>query len=231
MPVNRDGVPCGVKICGLADPDQALAIARLGATHLGFVCVPASPRYVSGDRIRAVADCLRAAVAAGDLAALPRCVGVFANADPDLVAKTAAIAGLTGVQLHGDESPDTCRRLRDRRPDLELWKAFRVRGPETLDRVADYAEVADAVLLDAYRPGQLGGTGAVLDWGAIAEFSPALPWWLAGGLTPENAAIALAQTAPAGIDLSSGVEHSPGVKDLDRVAQLFAVLEGTRPAF
>lgn len=206
-----------VKICGITRPDQGAAIARAGATALGFICVAASPRHVTPVQIRAVVD------------ALPRdrpvdCVGVFANATADEIIETVKIAGLTAVQLHGDEPPALCAVLRERLPSVELIKAFRVKDARTLDAAIAYGPHVDALLLDAYRPGVLGGTGDTLDWRQLQNFRPPCPWLLAGGLTPENAAQAIALAHPDGIDLSSGVERSPGDKDLDRVQALFGAV-------
>jgi len=104
--------------------------------------------------------------------------------------------------------------------DAVLWKALRIRSPRDLERAQAYAGVVDALLLDAYVPDQLGGTGQAipLDW--LADFETPLPWWLAGGLSPERVPPVLAALNPAGLDVSSGVERSPGDKDLTRVAAL-----------
>jgi len=204
-----------IKICGITKPEQGAAIARLGATALGFICVPSSPRYVTPAQIQAV------------VAQLPHpvdCIGVFANAEMGEIAPVVAIAGLTGVQLHGSESPEFCQQLRQVLPSQEIIKALRVRSPADLLAAESYIQVVDALLLDAYHPQMLGGTGKTLDWTTLSQFAPSCPWFLAGGLTPDNVLIALSQLQPSGIDLSSGVERSPGDKDLDRVAQLFKKL-------
>jgi len=138
--------------------------------------------------------------------------------------QTVRETGLTGVQLHGDESPDFCDRLRQILPDTELIKALRVKSPATLIQAQDYFNYIDSLLLDAYHPQQLGGTGQRLDWQILKPFSPPCSWFLAGGLTPDNIGEALQQLQPDGIDLSSGVERSAGDKDLAKVSQLFQVL-------
>ncbi len=206
-----------IKICGITRPDQGQAIARLGATALGFICVPGSPRYVTPEQIRAVVDQLPPHVDS---------IGVFANASWKEICQTVADAELTSVQLHGDESPDFCHRLRLFLPKVEIIKALRVKTDvETLQAMslqADaYSTGVDTLLLDAYHPQMLGGTGQTLDWAMLGQFTPRHPWLLAGGLTPDNVLDALSQIDPSGIDLSSGVERAPGDKDLDRVAQLF----------
>ena len=207
-----------VKICGITQPAQGRAIAQLGATALGFICVPQSPRYVTPQQIAQIIAALE------DLPQLPDRVGVFANAEEAAIAAALTIAPLTALQLHGNESPEQCHQIRQRWPDLELIKALRIRHTADLEQAQAYEAVVDTLLLDAYHPEQLGGTGLTLDWGAIAAFRPICPWLLAGGLTPDNIQLALSQASPDGIDLSSGVERSPGDKDLGQVAQLMQQL-------
>ncbi|MBD2356715.1 phosphoribosylanthranilate isomerase [Tolypothrix sp. FACHB-123] len=204
-----------VKICGITQPQQSVAIASLGATALGFICVPTSPRYVTIAQIQAA------------VAPLPKNIdkiGVFANTSITIVKQTILESGLTSVQLHGNESPEFCLKLRQALPEIEIIKAFRIRSSEHLKQVAEYSSYIDTFLLDAYHPQQLGGTGQTLDWTMLQQFSPSCPWFLAGGLTPDNILDALSKIKPNGIDLSSGVEKAPGNKDLDRVAKLFASL-------
>ncbi|MBD1889833.1 phosphoribosylanthranilate isomerase [Coleofasciculus sp. FACHB-712] len=208
-----------VKICGITKPDQGQAIAQLGATALGFICVSSSPRYVSAVQIRSVMERLPPDVER---------IGVFANTTLEEIYQCVAVANLTGVQLHGGETPEFCRQLRQLLPSVEIIKALRVKTLEDLTQADVYAECANTLLLDAYHPQMLGGTGKTLDWKNLQQFNPSCPWLLAGGLTPDNILDAIAQLHPSGIDLSSGVERSPGDKDLNRVADLFEKLRGTR---
>ena len=205
-----------VKICGITQPQQSIAIASLGATALGFICVPNSPRYVTTSQIRA---------AVAELPANIDTIGVFANLGIAEISQIVADAGLTGVQLHGDESPSFCYQLRQALPNVEIIKALRIRSLEHLDTAADYIKYVDTLLLDAFHPQQLGGTGKTLDWTMLEQFSPSCPWFLAGGLTADNIVQALNQVNPSGVDLSSGVERTPGDKDLDKVALLFHSLK------
>lgn len=204
-----------VKICGLTKPDQAVAIATMGASVLGFICVKQSPRYVPPETIQSIVK------------ALPPidCFGVFVDTPIKQIQQTVAMGQLSGVQLHGQESPDYCQQLQQALPQVEIIKALRLRQPEDLDRLQDYTPYVDTFLLDAYHPEQLGGTGHTLDWKALQAFHPQKPWFLAGGLRPDNVAQALSLLSPQGIDLSSGVEHSPGDKDLAQVAQLLATVK------
>jgi phosphoribosylanthranilate isomerase len=211
-----------VKICGITRPEQGQAIAALGATALGFICVPASPRYVTPDQIARIVDQLAGPPATGK----PGCdrIGVFMNASLEAIQATVAIAPLSGIQLHGNESPEFCHRLRQLFPATELIKALRIKTSDDLQQVDLYQDGVDTFLLDAYHPTLAGGTGTTLDWTGLQEFQPGRPWFLAGGLTPDNVLQALQQLRPDGIDLSSGVEHGPGNKDMEKVKALFRQL-------
>ncbi|MFP4300278.1 MAG: phosphoribosylanthranilate isomerase [Spirulinaceae cyanobacterium] len=208
-----------VKICGITKADQGNAIANLGATALGFICVSASPRYVSPAQLQALTR---------DLPPHIQKIGVFANAEIDKIHNLVEQTALTGVQLHGSESPQYCQKLRETLPEVEILKAFKIRDSESLNTIAAYRDRADTFLLDAYHPQLLGGTGKTLDWQSLQAFQPRRPWLLAGGLTPENIQTALNQVQPDGIDLSSGVERSPGDKDIKKVARLFEQLQQFR---
>ncbi|NJP10770.1 MAG: phosphoribosylanthranilate isomerase [Leptolyngbyaceae cyanobacterium RU_5_1] len=211
-----------VKICGITRPEQGRAIAELGANTLGFICVPATPRYITPEQIAAVVAELSVCPATGQ--PISDRVGVFVNASAEVICQTVAIGNLNGVQLHGDESPEVCDRLRHALPNIEIIRALRIKSPEALAQVEQYQDWVDALLLDAYHPTLAGGTGKTLDWSTLQHFQPDRPWFLSGGLTPNNILDALAQLCPDGIDLSSGVERAPGDKDLEKVAQLFEKL-------
>ena len=205
-----------VKICGITQISQGQSIAALGASSIGFICVHDSPRYITPAKISAIASSLPAKTDK---------VGVFANHSAAEINLVVQQAGLTAVQLHGAESPDFCVQLRQLIPaEIEIIKAFRLKSAASLAQIASYTECVDTLLLDAYHPQILGGTGKTIDWRDLIEFKPAIPWMLAGGLTPDNVAIALEKLQPNGIDLSSGVERSPGDKDLTKVAQLFEAI-------
>jgi phosphoribosylanthranilate isomerase len=153
---------------------------------------------------------------------------VFADATIEEISQIVADTNLSAVQLHGNESSEFCEKLHQSLPGVEIVKALRVKTPECLDRAATYAKCVDTLLLDAYHPQLLGGTGKTLDWVTLQQFRPDCPWLLAGGLTPDNVLDALRELQPSGIDLSSGVERSPGDKDLDKVAQLFEKIHSLR---
>ncbi|MGD1865088.1 MAG: phosphoribosylanthranilate isomerase [Phormidesmis sp.] len=212
-----------VKICGITKVDQGLAIAKLDATALGYICVTKSPRYITPEEI--------APITAAVVAEYPdvQHFGVFANEGVADMVAIARKANLTTLQLHGDETPALCQLLRDALemsglPKVKIVKALRIRETADLDDARRYEPCVDTLLLDAYHPDQLGGTGETLDWQALQTFSPRCPWFLAGGLNPSNVCTALAQLSPNGIDLSSGVERSPGDKDIEKVKELFSQL-------
>ena len=201
-----------VKICGITKLDQAIAIEQSGATAIGFICVPGTPRYIEATHIRAISNQL----------SIDR-VGVFLDASIDTIRETIAIANLNGVQLHGKESPAFCQELRSL--NIKLIKALRIRSQADLDQAKLYQSYVDVLLLDAYHPEQAGGTGLTIDWTILKEFRPTCDWWLAGGLTPNNVSDALTLLTPDGIDLSSGLENAPGDKNLERVQTLFKHLK------
>lgn len=192
-----------VKICGITNVRDARAAVRLGADALGFNFYRRSPRYVEPARAAAI------------LAALPpflTAVGLFVNETAQKILKTCEEVGLDTVQLHGDETPTTVGALRQ----LTRIKAFRVRDDRDLKRLPRYA--VEAYLLDAYVPDKAGGTGETFNWELARRAQPYGPIILAGGLTPENVAEAVRQARPYAVDVASGVETAPGIKDRDLMA-------------
>jgi phosphoribosylanthranilate isomerase len=192
-----------VKICGITNTPDALAAAQAGADALGFVFYEGSPRY------------LTTAAAATIIHELPPAivkVGLFVNATEEAVQRAIAECGLNLLQFHGDESPDYCVKF-----GLMSMKAFRVRDAASLKVLPDYR--TDAWLLDAYVPGQYGGTGDTFNWDLAVEAQRlGRPIFLAGGLTPENVGAAVKKVRPCAVDVSSGVESAPGKKDHAKVA-------------
>src|SRR5258708_558585 len=191
-----------VKICGITNLADGLAAAEAGADALGFVFFEQSPRKVS------LAD------AAGIIRALPPFiikVGLFVNAEEDQVFRAIAECGLNLLQFHGEETPEYCLQF-----GLMSMKAFRVRDAASLAHLSAYQ--TEAWLLDAFSPDKRGGTGQQFNWElAIEAQKLGRPVFLAGGLTPENVADAVAKVRPYGVDVSSGVEASPGRKSHEKV--------------
>ncbi len=198
-----------IKICGITNVEDAQAAAVAGADAIGLNFYEPSPRYIDSELARQIA------VGVGDAIAK---VGVFVGAPASKILETFESVGLDWIQLHGDEPPELLAELGER----PVIKAMACRagglGPvaEYLDRCRVLDRLPRAVLVDAYTPGQHGGTGEVVDWDRLADWREALggvPLVLAGGLTPENVDRAIATVRPRAVDTASGVESSPGRKD------------------
>jgi phosphoribosylanthranilate isomerase len=194
-----------VKICGVTRPEDARLAAALGATGIGLVFWPASPRAVTMAQAEAVA----AAVPAGVLT-----IGVFVDATRDEIAAVMRRVPLGAVQLHGGETPAFVESL-----PWPVIKAVAVPSEGPLPDLTPWAGVR--VLIDAHDPVRRGGTGRMVDWARAAALAATRPVILAGGLRPETVAEAIARVRPAGIDVSSGVERAPGIKDEARLRALF----------
>lgn len=191
-----------VKICGNTNLDDALAAVEAGADALGFIFVPSSPRVVTRKAASEI------------LAGLPSTVltvGVVANDHPDYVKELLRVCPLRGIQFHGEESPEEV--LGFKTEGRKLIKAVRVQGTQSLRVIPAYQGV-DAVLLDAHSETARGGTGTSFNWDLAAQAkSCGIPLIMAGGLTPSNVGEVVRRVQPFGVDVSSGVESSPGQKD------------------
>jgi phosphoribosylanthranilate isomerase len=191
-----------VKICGITNLADAQVAVEAGADALGFIFYGKSPRFIS---MKTASEISRA---------LPPFIiraGVFVNPTKEFVFKAVAECGLSLLQFHGDEPPEFCMQFA-----LMNMKAFRIRDAGSLKDLAKYK--TDAWLLDAYSSDTLGGTGEVFNWDlAVEAQKTGRPIFLAGGLTPENVADAIRKVRPFGVDVSSGVESSPGKKDHTKV--------------
>lgn len=199
------------KICGITRLPDALHAMQSGATALGFVFWPASPRCLTAAEARAIVASLPWAVTT---------VGVFVNEPLHVIRGTVAAAGLNAVQLHGDEPPSFGEAL-----DCPLFKAVTLAGAEQASREWP---ASTTFVLDAHDPVRRGGTGMTVDWRRAAGIAQSRRLVLAGGLTPANVADAIGEVRPFGVDVSSGVESEPGIKDFDKVTQF---LSNARAAF
>ena len=197
-----------VKICGITRADDAAAAVECGARALGIVFWPGSPRCLDPYRARAIAATLPPFVTT---------VGVFVNQPADYVSHVARLVRLGAVQLHGDETADYVARIA-----APAIKAVTVGDPQLSAWPS-----RTLLLVDVHDPEKRGGTGRTVDWSAAARIAAQRRVLLAGGLTPENVAEAIACVRPFGIDVSSGVEKSPGVKDHGRLRALFEAVYGT----
>lgn len=196
-----------VKICGITNVADAIAASEAGADVLGFVFHQRSPRFLT---IEAAAEIIR------ELPAHVLKAGVFVNAPEEFVSRAVQACGLNLLQFHGEETPEYCVGF----GPLSI-KAFRVRNGDSLSSLQAYN--TDAWLLDTWSSRQHGGTGERFDWALAVEAQKfGRPVFLAGGLTPLNVAEAVRQVKPYGVDVSSGVEKAPGLKDHEKVKAFIA---------
>jgi phosphoribosylanthranilate isomerase len=204
-----------VKICGITNLEDALAAVSAGADALGFNFYRRSPRFIEPLAARRIIEQLPVAVLT---------VGVFVNeGGPEVVARIADRARVAAVQLHGDESVDYCRALKDR----FVIKALRVADDFVPESAARYG--TDAVLLDAFAGEARGGTGRLIDWGLARRTRELVPrLFLAGGLAPENVAEAIRSVEPYAVDACSRLEYAPGRKDTARVEAFIAAVISNR---
>ena len=202
-----------VKICGITSLEDALTAVAAGADALGFVFHPASPRHISPQQAAEIIKLLPPFI---------QTVGLFVNEARDTVNSTADQCGLDVIQLHGEETPGYCDSVRRR-----VIKAFRVKDITTLDSLLQYH--VSGCLLDAWSPAAHGGTGQTFNWEIAAEAAKrGHRIVLAGGLTPENVAEAVRRVKPYAVDVSSGVECSPGRKDAGKIIKF--IIQARHPA-
>ncbi|MDD5421891.1 MAG: phosphoribosylanthranilate isomerase [Candidatus Omnitrophota bacterium] len=189
-----------IKICGITNKIDALAASELGADMLGFVFYNGSKRYVEP---RTAEDIIN------EIPQSVRKVGVFVDETKENVQRIAQDALLDILQFHGDETPDFCVYFKDK---YKVIKAFRLKDKDDLKKINMYD--TDYYLLDTYKRDSIGGSGEVFDWKILKDFEILKPVILAGGLTPANVRQAIKEVAPFGVDVSTGVEASPGKKDI-----------------
>lgn len=202
------------KICGITDARALDAAINGGARFVGFVVYPKSPRHLSRDKLAALADRARGQV---------ETVVVTVDADEELLAAVAAYARPDWIQLHGGESPGKTAQARQY-AQRGLIKAIGVARPEDLAQAAVYEQVAEMLMFDAKPPpgGLPGGNAMAFDWQILAGRRFGRSWMLSGGLTPANVAEAISASGAAVVDVSSGVETSPGLKDPLKIAEFLA---------
>ncbi len=211
-----------VKICGLKRPEEVIAAAEAGAAYCGFVFFPKSPRNVTIEQAAELA-----------LAAPIGLAKVALVVDPDdaLLDQITAKVPLDMIQLHGKETPERVRQVKSRY-GLPVMKAVGIAEASDMDQIDVYARVADQLLIDAKPPKGAdlpGGNGLAFDWQLVRDKKYwTVPWMLAGGLTPENAALAILRTGAKQLDLSSGVESAPGVKDPAKIRAFFEAVRSAR---
>ncbi|MBU2587480.1 MAG: phosphoribosylanthranilate isomerase [Alphaproteobacteria bacterium] len=203
-------MPTAIKICGVSTSDSLSACIAARADWCGLNFYAPSPRYVTGAQAARLAEVSGTAI---------RRAGVFVDSDDAAIADAVAAGRLDAIQLHGDETPERAAAVRARF-GLPVWKVLCVASADDIARADRYAGTADFILFDAKTPkgAMPGGMGLVFDWSLLRQYKGALPWGLAGGLTPVNVAEAVRLTGAPLVDTSSGVESAPGIKDVDRIA-------------
>jgi phosphoribosylanthranilate isomerase len=196
-----------IKICGITREEDALFCAGQAADFIGMIFVPSTPRYVEPERGGAIAARVR------ERETRPKIVGVFRDASNDYIREIHALVGFDVVQLHGNETDDAIREL-----GIPVIKTLRV-----ADALPDTHNAPEAawLLFDTFDERRAGGTGRRFDWSVLAKYDRSKPFFLSGGIDPENVVAAISLVRPDAIDLSSGVESAPGVKDHGKVARLF----------
>ncbi len=198
-----------IKMCGITRLKDVEAGVAAGLDAMGFIFYKKSPRNVEPDFVRSV------------IAGMPPfvdCVGVFVDRDREEVEEIVEYCGLSHAQLHGTEDPKYCERVERFVSPCRVIKAFRVGAESKRSDFSPYDNSAHGYLLDTYVKGSAGGTGATFDWGIIESLALQRPMILAGGLSPENVVESIRSVAPFGVDVNSGVEIEPGVKDHAKLA-------------
>lgn len=212
-----------VKICGLGRAEDVAACAAAGARYVGFVFFEKSPRHLDVAQARALALEVPAGIAK---------VALTVSADDAELDALIEQVPLDMLQLHGSESPERVAQIRERY-GLPVMKAVGIADEADLSALSEYAQVADQILVDAKPPKDAvlpGGNGLSFDWRLLAGLRWPVPWMLAGGLTPENVAVAIRLTGANQVDVSSGVERAPGVKDAQLIKNFIRAATGEKNA-
>ncbi len=207
-----------VKICGITSVDQALQIAKLGVDAIGVISVKESPRYVSPDKK----------------------INIFKNLKKNFphVKRVSVVKNIplefkyinsfkyeNVIQLHGDEDISYCKKIRMKLPQIEIWKAFRIKEREDINKIELFSDFIDAVLLDSWNENTYGGSGIRIKPKYLAELKFSRPWLLAGGISIDWLKQILIDIKPDGIDVSSSIESAPGIKDLNKTKRLLNLIK------
>ena len=198
-----------VKICGITSIEQAVQVAELGTNAIGIISVEQSPRYISPEKKKEIFKTLK---------------DLYPNIDRVSVVKDSPINSIiksflgepneTIIQLHGNEDIHYCQKLKQLIPNIGIWKAFRIKNKEDLDKIKPYENFVDAILLDSWNEETFGGSGKRIEKKYLEDLSFSKPWWLAGGVSEDWIHEISKKIKPNGIDISSSVEISPGIKDI-----------------
>ena len=209
-----------IKICGLTSEEQALQVAKLGAHAIGIISVEESPRYISAKIKKKIFRTLER------LYPKIERVSVVQNCPIDLVIKNfLGNPSETIIQLHGDEDIDYCKKIRKKIPNIGLWKAFRIKTEKDLDKIQPFEDFIDAILLDSWNEKTYGGSGKKIKSTYLKNLQFKKPWWLAGGISIKWIDEILNEIKPDGLDISSSIEISPGLKDLKKTKEIIKFLK------
>ena len=210
-----------IKICGITTVDQAIQIADLGVDAIGIICVKESPRYIPQETKMEIFQEL-----AKYYPELKR-VSVYKDSPLDIFSQINNYKFNENViQLHGDENLDYCKKIKGLIPEIEIWKALRLKSNDQLKHIKSYENLVDAILLDAWNQEIYGGTGQKIKGIDFSRIKMTKPWWLAGGVSLDWIDEIMTTIKPNGIDISSGVEISAGVKDILKVRKLIEKVRG-----
>lgn len=203
-----------VKICGITNLEDARFASGAMVDYLGFIFTESSPRYIDPEKAGAIVNWVEG----------PEKIGVFMNQPLDDVNVLAKFSGIDLVQLHGNETIEYCQLIE--KPIIKVIHVGESSTKEEIEtQVALYSEVADYLLFDTKANGKFGGTGKTFDWSLLNEIADDIPFFLAGGLNPENVSQAIETVQPYAVDLNSGVEEEPGLKDFEKIEQLMENLK------
>ena len=204
-----------IKICGITNSDQAQKIASLDINAIGIVGVKNSPRFISEEIRKDIFQ--KIAKQRPEL----RRVWVVVDIEENEIKKALECEGAPNViQLHGNETQEDCEKLRKMYPYIEWWKAIRIKDQKDISLAKSYENVVDQLLIDAWSQNNLGGTGYKIPLEYLKEINFKIPWWLAGGINAEWIPTVLNNSKPFGVDASSLIEKSPGIKDIKKVKLL-----------
>lgn len=208
-------------MCGTTRPEDANCAVKLGIDALGFIFVRKSPRYINADRASRLISGLPPFITR---------VGVFVDDTFDSIKSIVRVAGLTQLQLHGNETPQFCCELKNWNASLSICKAFSIGKGKDTPAIAHYTDSVDSILLDTYVKGREGGTGKTFDWSCVDQLSITQPLILAGGLNPDNIEEAIRTVKPYAVDINSGVEDEPGIKNHQLLEKLVSIVRGAEGA-
>ena len=209
-----------IKICGLTSEEQALQVAKLGARAIGIISVEDSPRYISAEIKKKIFKTLE------KLHPKIERVSVVQNCPIDLIIKNfLGNPTETIIQLHGDEDIDYCKKIREKIPNIGLWKAFRIKTEKDIDKIKPFEDFVDAILLDSWNKETYGGSGEKINSIHLKNLQFSKPWWLAGGISIEWIDEIITDLKPYGLDISSSIEISPGLKDIKKTEELLRLLK------